>query len=313
MIIDWYHPSLRHLGVTRTLNSLSQTFKWKGMCGQIENHIKTCDACQHHKITGKGHYGQMPLVSSLREEDPFTKVYVDCAGLWTVRVKNDVTQELCDYKIHILTMVDVAKNWPELVLVPSAISCCCTKIFDLCWLCCYPRPNTVGHDNINEFMGEEFQELLSSYGIKSCPTTVKNPTAQAVIERLHLTIGDQLRTSLYQGDNWEEDVEALIQACTWAIRTTTPSNSPFTPSQLTFGMDMIFRQKAKIDWALIKKQRHERSEANNKKENHGRCEHTYKVGDLLLIVEKPYERMRKGKLSSPTEGPYKILQVYVNG
>jgi hypothetical protein len=41
-------------------------------------------------------------------------------------------------------------------------------------------------------MGEEFQELLISYDIKSKPTTVKNPTAQSLVERLHLTLGDQL-------------------------------------------------------------------------------------------------------------------------
>ena len=221
---------------------------------QVENHIKTCDACQRHKITGKGHYGQMPIVSSLRDKDPFEKVYVDCAGPWTVRVKNDVTHDLSDYKIHILTMVDAATNWPELALIPSANSRSCAKMFDLCWLCRYPRPNTVGHDNGNEFMGEEFQELLSSYGIKSCPTTVKNPTAQTVVEHLHITIRNQLRTSLYQGDNWEEDIATLIQACAWAIRTTTPSNSALTPGQLTFGMDMIFWQKAKINWALIMQQ-----------------------------------------------------------
>ncbi len=141
----------------------------------------------------------MPLVS-----DPFEKVYVDCTGLWTVHVKNEVTHELSDYKIHILAMVDAATNWPELSLIPSMNSRSYAKMFDLCWLCHYPHPNTVGHDNSNKFMGEEFQELLSSYGIKSHPTTVKNPTAQAVIERLHLMIGDQPRTSLYQGDDWKK-------------------------------------------------------------------------------------------------------------
>ena len=53
--------------------------------------------------------------------------------------------------------------------------------------------------------------------------------------------------------------------------------------------------------------------ANNKKENRIRCTHTYQVGDLVLIVEKGYERARTGKLSSPTEGPYQILAVYDNG
>ena len=148
-IIDWYHSNLRHPGLTRTLNSLSQTFKWKGMRRQVENHIKTCDACQHHKITGKQQYGQMPLVSSLCDKDPFEKVHVDCAGPWTVRVKSDVTGEQSEFKLHILTMVDAATNWLELATIPTANSLSCAKQFDLCWLCRYPCLNTVGHNNGN--------------------------------------------------------------------------------------------------------------------------------------------------------------------
>ena len=101
-------------------------------------------------------------------------------------------------------------------------------------------------------MGEEFQELLTSYGCRSKPTTVKNPTAQALVERLHLTLGDQLRTSIYSIDDWHEDINHLLQSCAWAIRTTVPSNTPHNPSQLVFGMDMIFRRQANIDWQLLK-------------------------------------------------------------
>ena len=39
----------------------------------------------------------------------------------------------------------------------------------------------------------------------------------------------------------------------------------------------------------------------------------YQVSDLVLIVDKAYERAWTGKLSSPTEGPYQILAVYDNG
>ncbi len=87
---------------------------------------------------------------------------------------------------------------------------------------------------------------------------------------------------------------------------------PHNPSQLTFGMEMIFRQKVKIDWQLLKEQCHQ-AIANNAKENKTRIQHEYKVGDLVLIVEKSYERAKKAKLSSPAEGPYKILRVYTNG
>ncbi len=63
-IIEWYHDNLQHPGVTRTI---SQKIKHLNgtVYAQVEKHIKTCDACQHHKITGKLHYGQLPLVTAL--------------------------------------------------------------------------------------------------------------------------------------------------------------------------------------------------------------------------------------------------------
>lgn len=87
----------------------------------------------------------------------------------------------------------------------------------------------------------------------------------------------------------------------------------YNPSQLTFGMDMIFRQKIKVDWQLLKEQRQCQAIANNAKENKTCLQHEYKVGDLVLIVEKSYERAKKAKLSSPTQGPYEIIRVYTNG
>ncbi len=152
-----------------------------------------------------------------------------------------------------------------------------------------------------------------SYDIKSKPTTVKNPTAQALVERLHLTLGDHLRTAIYNIDDWQDDVNHLIQACAWAIRTTNPSNSPYNPSQLAFGMDMIFRQHMKIDWQMLKMQRRRQAIANKHKENQTRIPHTYNIGDKVLIVQKKYERQKKAKLSSPTEGPFTIVHIYTNG
>ena len=64
---------------------------------------------------------------------------------------------------------------------------------------------------------------------------------------------------------------------------------------------------------LLKKQCQSQAEANNKKENKTRREHKYEVNDLVLIVQKPYERAKQPKISASTEGPYKILKVYTNG
>ena len=115
----------------------------------------------------------MPLVSSLCDKDPFEKVHIDCTGPWTACVKYDVTKELSTFKIYILRMVDAATHWTKLALIPTANAHSCAKQFDLCWLCHYPHPHSVGHDNGTEFMEEQFQELLTSYGIKARLKTVK--------------------------------------------------------------------------------------------------------------------------------------------
>ena len=150
----------------------------------------------------------------------------------------------------------------------------------------YPKPIECGHDNGPKFTGHEFQELLDSYGIKSKPTTVKNPTAQSLVERIHLTLGDYLRTAVFSEDVWKDDVDMLIQSCAWAIRATALSNAPYTPGQLAFRHDMIFCQKCLVDWTRLKQRRQRQAIENNKKENKNRREHNYKVGDLVLIIEK---------------------------
>ena len=88
---------------------------------------------------------------------------------------------------------------------------------------------SVIHDNGNEFIGKEFQELLSSYGIKSVPTTVKNPQANALIERTNLNMVDKLRTVTFEGTNWIEDMDAELQTIALAIRSSVNSSSRYSP------------------------------------------------------------------------------------
>ena len=107
------------------------------------------------------------------------------------------------------------------------------------WLCRYPRPQKVIHNNGNEFMGCEFQELLDSYGIEVKPTTVKNPTANAIVEQIHGILGEQLRATVF-GADWSDDVATLIQACAFALNATSPARGTYLPAQLAFGHNRIF-------------------------------------------------------------------------
>ena len=142
---------------------------------------------------------------------------------------------------------DASTNWCEVARIQTASSIAVAKAVDLNWFSRYPCPLDCVHDNGKEFMGIEFQELLLSYGVKAKPTTVKNPQANAIVERIFGTLEEQIRTTVFN-DNWSEDIDTLIQACAFALRVTTPANGPYSPAQLAFGYDLIFRQKVVIDW-----------------------------------------------------------------
>jgi transposase InsO family protein len=115
-------------------------------------------------------------------------------------------------------------------------------------LCRYPRPNRVVFDNGGEFTGGEFQEQLHSYGVQPVPTTVRNPISNGVVERVHLTMGDMLRTITFAGDDWILEAQRTLDAVAWAIRTTVNPDLKYSPCHLAFQQDMLFRRAVAIDW-----------------------------------------------------------------
>ena len=117
------------------------------------------------------------------------------------------------------------------------------------WLSRYSRPRIVVHDNGGEFVGYEFQELLDIYEILSVPTTVKTPRANNPVERLHLSIGDMLRTPQpFIRECWMGAQKRYLQVVAWAIRSTINSTISHTPEQLAFGRDMIMQVKVLVEW-----------------------------------------------------------------
>jgi hypothetical protein len=65
-----------------------------------------------------------------------------------------------------------------------------------------------------------FETLCNSYGIKRKPTTIKNPQANAIYERIHQVLGTMMRTSeLDMADSVEPaDIDLFIDTAAWAIR-----------------------------------------------------------------------------------------------
>jgi hypothetical protein len=154
-----------------------------------EAHV--CDACQRRKFDGRG-YGLLP--ERQVRAAPWGEVCVDLiVGPWTCKVNGKV------YEFNALTCIDPVTNLTEIIQVDRKTSSHISSRFPLNWPSRYPCPGRHIHDNGGEFTGWEFQRLLRLILsiIDVVATTSCNPTANAICERMHQTVGNILCTLVY--------------------------------------------------------------------------------------------------------------------
>jgi hypothetical protein len=273
---------------------------------------RSCAVCQTCNITAVKRYGKI-LLPTHQKFQPWEEVHVDFIGPWDARFNyTNIPGKSTIQKIHALTIIDKATGWPEFIAIKNKTSLHIALLFDSEWLCSYPRPARVVYDNGTEFTGQEFQELLESYGIKPVPTTMRNPKSNGVIEQVHLTMGDMLCTMTFSGADWFAELQRALDAIAWAVRTTVNPLIKHLPCHLAYNQDMIYRRAITVNWENVHLERHKSVAASNKKENRSRIAKHYQPGDNVLIVLDPDEWRTHPKMSQPTKGPYIITKVNNN-
>ena len=198
----------------------------------LDNRLYACSrisisvfSCQVNKRS-KHSYGKLPPKLVLKI--PWEALCVDLIGPYTIKGKDgSVIDFMC------LTMIDPASSWFEIaeltVIVeinragtdhktkrkvgqadrnaPEAIgdpkqayfdksSLMISNLVNKCWFSRYPRCKYVIYDNGSEFK-LHFEDLCDSYGLKlkRKPTSIKNPQANAILERVHQVVMAMVCTS----------------------------------------------------------------------------------------------------------------------
>ena len=301
-LIEWYHTNLCHPGTDRTEQTIRRSFTWKNVRRDVRRHTKNCEECQRLK-TKTTKYGHLPAKKA--EYVPWRKLCVDLIGPYKVQDGKGHVHELLA-----LTMIDPATSWFEICEIPNKESETVALALDRQWLCRYPRPTYITYDQGGEFTGKEFQELLDSYGIKAKPATSRNPQSNSVVERVHLTLHNMLRTFDLQVRDMDplDPWSGYLAAVAFAIRSTYHTTTKATPAELVFGRDMIIERSFEANWDDIRQQKQKLINDNNTRENKKRKYHDYRVGDQVL-----YRRRKTAKHNRPYDGPFTITHVHSNG
>ena len=177
------------------------------------------------------------------------------------------------------------------------------------WMTRYPWPSQIIFDRGTEFMGEFAKMCREDYGLKTKPITTRNPQANAILERVHQTIGNMIRTTRVQNSEEKEPWNGVLAAVAFAVRATYHTTLKATPAQLVFGRDSILNIRHEADWTFIKQQKQKLINRNNVKENAKRKPHTYNIGDKVLVTNPDNRKFG----SDPYIGPYIITAVNANG
>jgi transposase InsO family protein len=298
--IDWYHEILCHPGTTRTEATIRQHFDWKGLRTMVIATCKKCQLCQKAKLTNQK-YGKLP--AKLAEENPWDTLCVDLIGPYKIERKGKK-----DLKLWCLTMIDPATGWFEMEQISNKTAAEVADICETTWFTRYPLPQRITLDRGTEFMAEFAKMVKNDYGLKLKPITTRNPQANAIIERVHQTIGNIIRTFNVQSMDSDDPWTGILAATMFAVRATYHTTLQASPMQLVFGRDAILNIKHISNWEHIRQRKQTRINENNKRENKSRRAHTYSLGDKILVKAR-----KNSKHELEYDGPYEITQVNDNG
>ena len=272
------------------------------MRSQITNSVSRCTSCQRNKRRSRK-FGHLPEKEA--EANPWHKMCIDLIGPYKIRRKGQK-----DLVCKCVTMIDPATSWFELHQYDDKGAITVANIAEQEWFSRYPWPTQVTYDRGSEFIGSEFQKMLDEYGVKKKPITTRNPQANAIVERVHQTIGNIIRTFELEDNYLDEDDpwKGILAATAFAICATYHTTLQKSPGQLVLGRDMIFNVQHTANWEYIRARKQSLIQMNNKNENISCIPHTYHVNDQVML--------RKGteyKYESPYSGPHTITKVNTSG
>jgi transposase InsO family protein len=303
-LVSWFHQALGHCGIHRLNDSIGTHFAHPKLRQTVETAVANCHACQLNKLTGPG-YGKLPPREATAL--PFQEVAVDLIGPWRVTVNNETLE------FYALTCIDLATNFPEAIRIRSKHVSHVGMHFENIWLSRYPRPMKCIHDQGTEFIGADFQEVLRRAGIQDVPTSVRNPQANAVCERLHQSVGNTLRILLTANPpdnvtNIVEMIDSSLATALHAARSAIHRTLGVSPGGLVFQRDMFLDIPLLNDFQLIQERWQTVIDDNLRRANTRRRHYDYQPGNECLIIQHS-----PNKLESRKYGPFTIEMVHTNG
>lgn len=297
-----------HLGVKKTRYKLANYY-WPRMIEDIEQYIKTCELCQHHKTPKQRRYG---LLQPIAVSKVFERVHIDIVG--PIKKSQSNSQ-------YIVTAIDAFSRWGLAKAYPDVKTSDIICFFEDEIICRHGLPEQVVSDNGTQFVSRQFEEYLKELGIRHNRTSIYHPAANGMDERFNGSLVKIIRN--YTESN-QTDWDKHIKWALFIYNTTRNESTLFSPYNLLYGFEArtpltVANQPVEeeiLDQAKLEEIR--RTGLQNmtraqdvQKRNHDahRRQEDFKVFDLVMIKSFAPPRGDSRKLAFSWIGPAMVLKI----
>ena len=323
-----YHdgPGGSHFGFDKTYSSIKAKYYWPNMYRDIENHIKSCDACQ--KASRAYHKRKAPLVP-FSVEAPFSRLHMDILG--PLPPSSYPHAPSVEYK-YILLVVDSFTGWCEAFPIVSQDAKTVAFVLYSEIFCRYSSPDCIISDQGSNFMSQLVQALCELFQVARHRTSAYKPNCNGRAEVMNTSIGKSLRAYCDGNqEKWVTYLPGILLGLRLAVNSTT-QQSPFF---LMFGRQM----RTPLDNALLPKAhlgqtvkdfledvqsslkqanqiaRENTTKAKQKQKQYydkNAEEPNFAVGQKVLLEVCKSDPGKSRKLTNKFEGPYQITRLGPN-
>ena len=328
-LVRWYHSVTVHAtGAQTLLHTMKRLYYHPKLSATIHAVTSSCKTC---KITKKAsrQYGLLSPRHAVTA--PWNEVHIDTIGPWHFKAAIGTIPKT--YTFYALTCIDPVTNLVELkrhdlnVSLPddgdgppaqpkAPTAALSWKAFSEQWLCRYPKPNVVLHDNGTEFTGRDFQNKAAANKLKTKTTSSYNPQGNSICERMHLTVAQVLRVLLDSSPRPSNQIEAnnlidrALAITMHAMRCTASSAlNNQTPGSIAFGRDMLVNIPYIADFLALRNTRQLQINKRLIRANAGRIPCDFQVNQLIMARNNS----ASSKLDPVWLGPFPITRVHTNG
>jgi len=154
---------------------------------------------------------------------------------------------------------------------------------------------------------------LDRHGIECDNTSVKNPQANAIHERLHQTVAGALRSISYTHTPRTHAeaanlVDAALATVACAARSALHGTMKMCPAFIVFNGDMLLDIPSIADFEVLRLRQQALIQRNLIKSNKGRVSHDYQPNnEVLKLTCRPHKLEPRGTC------PFRIEKVHTNG